>query len=113
MFNSLISLNLNTFKSFITMNNQEKKQIIDKLFNLDVVNIVYQMIRDNTRALNQTILKHQSAIEALSNTIRNTENQILAIKNLNASLADKQKELLSPDKISELTSLSESLNTDL
>lgn len=113
MFNSLISLNLNTFKSFITMNNQEKKQIIDKLFNLDVVNIVYQMIRDNTRALNQTILKHQSAIEALSNTIRNTENQILAIKNSNASLADKQKELLSPDKISELTSLSESLNTDL
>lgn len=112
MFNSLISLNLNNFKSFIMMNPNEKKQIIDNLFELDIVNSVHQAIRESSRDLNQVILKHNAACEALLASIENAKNQITRIQESNQRITDSQDNFLTDSQIRELTLSLDSLKSE-
>ena len=45
-FKSFISMSISDFKNFISLSNDEKKMLLDKLFNLEVINILSKISKD-------------------------------------------------------------------
>ena len=46
VFKNIIILSVNDFKSFLTMSNQDKKQIIDRMFGFSILNDMQRQIKD-------------------------------------------------------------------
>ena len=49
VFKNIIILSVNDFKSFLTMSNQDKKQIIDRMFGFSILNDMQRQIKDERR----------------------------------------------------------------
>ena len=49
IFSNVMTLSLNNFKSFISMSPGDKRMIIDKIFSLEVLNKVYELIRKDMK----------------------------------------------------------------
>lgn len=45
LFNNIITLSINDFKSFIKMSNKDKIDIIDKIFGLSIINDMYNLLK--------------------------------------------------------------------
>lgn len=45
-FKSFISMNIDIFKNFISLSNEEKQLLLDKLFNLEIINILNGILKD-------------------------------------------------------------------
>src|ERR1022692_1729334 len=45
-FKSFISMSIDAFKNFISLSNEEKQLLLDKLFNLEVINILNTILKD-------------------------------------------------------------------
>ena len=45
-FKSFISMSVDSFKNFISLSNEEKQILLDKLFNLEVINILNGILKD-------------------------------------------------------------------
>ena len=45
-FKSFISMSVNNFKNFISLSNEEKQLLLDKLFNLEVINLLNGILKD-------------------------------------------------------------------
>ena len=51
VFKNIIILSVNDFKSFLTMSNNDKKQIIDKMFGFSILNDMAKAIKEERRNL--------------------------------------------------------------
>ena len=45
-FKGFISMSINDFKNFISLSNEEKKLLLDKMFNLEVIEILNKILND-------------------------------------------------------------------
>ena len=45
-FKSFISMSVDSFKNFISLTNEEKQLLLDKLFNLEVINILNSILKE-------------------------------------------------------------------
>ena len=45
VFKNIIILSINDFKSFLTMNNSDKRQIIDRMFGFSILNDMQKQIK--------------------------------------------------------------------
>lgn len=48
-FKGFISMSINDFKNFISLSNEEKKLLLDKLFNLEIINTLNKILNDLIR----------------------------------------------------------------
>lgn len=87
-FKSFISLSINDFKNFISLTNEEKQLLLDKLFNLEVINILNSILKELVK--NNNIRK--SSLESEISTI---DQSIESIKRSIQKSIEKQKENLS------------------
>jgi DNA repair exonuclease SbcCD ATPase subunit len=71
-FKSFISLSINDFKNFISLTNEEKQILLDKLFNLEVINILNSILKDMNKA-NKTKM---ASLDAEINTLVDSINSI-------------------------------------
>tara|TARA_R110000772_G_scaffold2855_1_gene10427 strand:+ start:150 stop:1835 length:1686 start_codon:yes stop_codon:yes gene_type:complete len=93
-FKGFISMSINDFKNFISLTNEEKKLLLDKLFNLEVINIL-------NKILNDLIRENKKELDLLDREINIiTEN----IDNINFSIekVKKSKQDNLTEKISEV-----------
>ncbi|MCK9446222.1 hypothetical protein M0Q50_04955 [bacterium] len=69
IFSNIISLSINDFKSFISMTPWDKRIIIDKLFAMEIINKMNQLVKSDLRdvKLNMDIFDHE--IISLKNNI--------------------------------------------
>jgi DNA repair exonuclease SbcCD ATPase subunit len=51
IFSNVMSLSLNKFKSFISMTPADKRLIIDKIFSLEIINKVYELVKKDMKDL--------------------------------------------------------------
>ena len=89
-FNSFISMSINDFKNFMSLPVEDKRKLLDRLFNIEVINTLMKIVKslrtDNdkqlseatgeVRALSQNITRMQSAIDtalAKKNLDKSTE----------------------------------------
>ena len=105
-YSNMISISMKSFKSFLKMSPADRKQIIDRVFDLEIINTVYENLKKDMRELGSSINADNNTIFSLTQTIKNANNEIKKI----------QEKLLSSenqDKIEENNKLIEENNIKL
>jgi DNA repair exonuclease SbcCD ATPase subunit len=75
-FKSFISMSINDFKNFISLSNEEKQLLLDKLFNLEVINILNNILKDINKSNKSLVLKHETEISTLQDSVNSISNSI-------------------------------------
>jgi DNA repair exonuclease SbcCD ATPase subunit len=84
-FKSFISMSINDFKNFISLTNEEKQLLLDKLFNLEVINILNNILKDINKS-------NKIRMASLDSEIRTLEDSIDSIKRSIEKAVEKEKE---------------------
>jgi len=84
-FKSFISLSINDFKNFISLSSEEKQLLLDKLFNLEVINILNSILKD----LNKSNKVRMASLDA---EIRTLDDSIDSIKRSIEKAIEKERQ---------------------
>lgn len=95
-FKSFISMSINDFKNFISLSNEEKQLLLDKLFNLEVINILNNILKDLNKSNKLQLTRYDSEISTLNESIDSIKRSIQ--KSIEKEKLDIQSEI---DKIKE------------
>lgn len=99
-FKSFISMSINDFKNFISLTNEEKQLLLDKLFNLEVINILNGILKDINK-------NNKIRLASLDSEIRTLEDSIDSIKRSIEKAIEKEKENLQQ----EIDNLTDEMNS--
>ena len=105
IFANVMSLSLNNFKSFISMSPADKRLIIDKIFSLEIINKVYELVRKDMKDLGNSINISNSQIYSLDQTIKTSQaeldnlNNSESTDNVKDKLGEIQQKLLKVDAL--------------
>lgn len=106
-FKSFISMSINDFKNFMSLSNEEKKLLLDKLFNLEVLNQLNDILKSITKDTNKQINSIDSQLAVLDKGVIQLKMNIAKAKEKakeNKLLEYKEEEkniIASMEKISE------------
>ena len=75
-FKSFISMSINDFKNFISLSNEEKQLLLDKLFNLEVINILNGILKDINKSNKTRMASLDSEIRTLDESIDSIKRSI-------------------------------------
>jgi len=84
-FKSFISMSINDFKNFISLTNEEKQLLLDKLFNLEVINILNGILKDINK-------NNKIRMASLDSEIKTLDESIESIKRSIEKAIEKEKE---------------------
>ena len=99
-FKSFISMSINDFKNFISLTIEEKQLLLDKLFNLEVINILNGILKDINK-------NNKLRMTSLDSEIRTLEDSIGSIKKSIEKAIEKAKENIQQ----EIETLTEEMNS--
>lgn len=99
-FKSFISMSINDFKNFISLTNEEKQLLLDKLFNLEVINILNGILKDINK-------NNKLRMTSLDSEIRTLEDSISSIQKSIEKAIEKAKENIQQ----EIETLTEEMNS--
>ena len=75
-FKSFISMSINDFKNFISLSNEEKQLLLDKLFNLEVINILNGILKDIAKNNKVRSASFDAEIRTLDDSISSIQRSI-------------------------------------
>lgn len=102
IFNNIISLSVNDFKSFIKMTPKDKRTIIDKIFGLGIVNRMSEELKVDIRNIKESITKVSIRVNFLNNELDTRLSQLEEMTNkLMEKKENRKDEILSYIKESE------------
>ena len=104
VFSNTISLSVNDFKSFVKLSPHDKRQIIDKIFGLDIVNDMSRISKEEVRELKTQIQALDSTIINNEALLENSKDQLTNLKQDLSSAKETRIAELTVE-ISELTSV--------
>lgn len=84
-FKSFISMSIDSFKNFISLSSEEKQLLLDKLFNLEIINILNTILKDLNKANKLQLTRYDSEINILNDSIESIKRSI-------AKAIEKEKE---------------------
>ena len=102
VFKNIIILSVNDFKSFLTMSNQDKKQIIDKMFGFSILNDMQTSIKLERKNIKMDIDSYESELNQIIDSIASVKGR------LNTLLQESQQK--NNSKIDELKTSQVQLN---
>ena len=76
VFKNIIILSVNDFKSFLTMSNQDKKQIIDKMFGFSILNEMQMSIKTERRTTKLDIDSYESELNQIIDSIGSVRGRL-------------------------------------
>jgi len=76
VFKNIIILSVNDFKSFLTMSNQDKKQIIDKMFGFSILNDMQMSIKTERRTMKMDIDSYESELNQIIDSIASVKGRL-------------------------------------
>jgi DNA repair exonuclease SbcCD ATPase subunit len=83
VFKNTISLSINNFKSFLTINTKDKKEIIDKIFGFDIINLMNEESKVDRKDLESKISNISYEIDSINASIFQLQNKIEELKTKN------------------------------
>lgn len=93
IFNNIISLSVNDFKSFLSMDAESKRKIIDKLFGFHIINMMREILKEQLsqlkRLLDDASVKTASAQRSIDESNRELESLLAKIQEKNVELIEK------------------------
>lgn len=90
-FKSFISMSIDSFKNFISLSTEEKQLLIDKLFNLEIINTLNSILKELTKSNKNKIISFESEIKTLEESIKSI--QLSIEKSLEREKEDNQSEI--------------------
>lgn len=78
-FANLISISMSKFKSFLSMSPYELKQIVDRVFSLEIINYVYENIKKDIREISQQINEKNAELFSLTNSLNTANNELVKL----------------------------------
>lgn len=104
VFSNTISLSVNDFKSFVKLSPYDKRQIIDKIFGLDIVNDMSKVVKDEIRDLKSSAQSIEASIQTSESLLDNSRAQL---ENLRQDISTAKDSRISEinEKIIELSRL--------
>ena len=88
VFSNTISLSVNDFKSFVKLSPADKRQIIDKIFGLDIVNDMSKIVKDESKKIKAEASALETSISSNQRLLESSLAQLEALKNEIASSND-------------------------
>lgn len=98
-FKSFISMSINNFKNFINLSNEEKKLLLDKLFNMEVINVLNGILKGLVKDNNDNIKLVDREIDTLTESIEQLKQSIEKVKKEEASNIDAEIESIKKDGV--------------
>lgn len=80
IFSNIISLSVNDFKSFISMSPSDKRIIVDKLFSMEIINRMNELVRKDLREAKISIDIYDREIKSLNDTIKSANKELEKLK---------------------------------
>ena len=80
IFSNIISLSVNDFKSFISMTPSDKRIIIDKLFAMEIINRMNDLVKKDLREAKINIDLYDREIVSLQNAIKVAQKELEKLK---------------------------------
>jgi DNA repair exonuclease SbcCD ATPase subunit len=80
IFSNIISLSVNDFKSFISMSPSDKRIIIDKLFAMEIINRMNDLVKKDLRDAKINIDLFDREIISLENAIKGAQKELEKLK---------------------------------
>ena len=114
VFNNIVSLSINDFKSFLNMSPHDKRMIIDKIFSLEIINNVKWLVKSEIKRLRDLSISYTKQVETIEQSIENSQNELEILKNkIQTDTQKKRTNILSliEDYNSEMNKLKEKLIT--
>jgi len=96
IFSNVLNLSLNNFKSFISMTPDDKRKIIDRIFSLEIINKVNELIKKDLRDLSMSVNVSNNQIFTLEDSIKKANAELALVE-------EKEKEKVSLSNLDELT----------
>jgi DNA repair exonuclease SbcCD ATPase subunit len=81
IFSNIISLSVNDFKSFISMSPSDKRIIIDKLFAMEIINKMNDLVRKDLREAKINIDLYDREISSLNSSIKGALKELEKLRN--------------------------------
>ena len=98
VFKNIIILSVNDFKSFLTMSNQDKKQIIDRMFGFSILNDMQRQIKDERRDIKFDIDSYDAELNQIMDSIASVRGKLNTLleesKSVNKSKIQELKDQL-------------------
>jgi DNA repair exonuclease SbcCD ATPase subunit len=81
VFSNIVSLSINDFKSFISMTPNDKRIIIDKLFAMEIINKMNELVKKDLRDIKTNIEIYNREIKTLENYVNNASKELSDLQN--------------------------------
>lgn len=107
-FKSFISMSIDSFKNFISLTTEEKQLLLDKLFNLEVINLLKDILKDLAKTNKIKMVSLESEINTLEDSINSIKNSIQR-----AIIKEKENFQLEIDKLNEEMNSNKDLYSNL
>lgn len=94
VFNNIVSISINDFKSFLKMSNDDKRKIVDKIFGFHIINQMREILKGQTKIMKDNLDTVVRSMESQSSTL---QASIAELDNLTRKLQE-----VSGDKMNEV-----------
>lgn len=95
VFANTLSLSINDFKSFLRMSSFDKKAIIDKIFGLQILNQMREILKYQTKKLKESVEDLATTILAFNQSLESTSAQLEELEQkIKESSSEKKVKLL-------------------
>jgi len=92
VFNNIVSISINDFKSFLNMSNEDKRKIIDKIFGFHIINQMREVLKGHTRVIKDKLDQASATIEVSNRSLLSSMNELESLtKKLQDHSDDKSK----------------------
>jgi DNA repair exonuclease SbcCD ATPase subunit len=94
VFKNIIILSINDFKSFLTMNGADKRQIIDRMFGFSILNDMQRAIKEERKSVKLDIDNYESELNQIMESIKSVRHKLnTLLEESSEKNASKIKEL--------------------
>ena len=95
VFANTLSLSINDFKSFLRMSSFDKKAIIDKIFGLQIINQMREILKYQTKKLKENVEDLGTSILAFTQSLESTQSQMEDLESkIKESSTEKRTQLI-------------------
>jgi DNA repair exonuclease SbcCD ATPase subunit len=95
IFNNIVSLSINDFKSFLGMSPYDKRLIIDKLFGLEMLGIMRWHVKEHIKTIRESITNVETEISVLERSIETSSDELqILFEKLKSADEEKKTQLI-------------------